>query len=75
MGYCDLYQNTELEQIYRDRKKIIDTFPKECKKTLTLNISETIQKPQIFLGASIEIQNLYVVTNFKENLFRRFGEK
>jgi hypothetical protein len=50
MGYCGLYQNTELEQIWHNRKKVMDTFPKECKKNVDPQYLGTSQKPPHFLG-------------------------
>jgi hypothetical protein len=51
MGNYNLYRNTKLEQTWRNKKKVIHTFPKKCKKTLTLNISETGLDTPNFLGA------------------------
>jgi hypothetical protein len=32
MGNYNLYRNTKLEQTWRNKKKVIHTFPKKCKK-------------------------------------------
>jgi hypothetical protein len=34
MGNYNLYRNTKLEQTWRNKKKVIHTFPKKCKKKL-----------------------------------------